>query len=359
MNRLPDRVNLDHLKKQAKGLLRSYRARDAAAFARFREALPAARGRSDEEIAALDLRLHDAQSCVARSYGLASWAELRTYVEAREALQKDRPSRILHWLKLVYAGDIYGTFDRARPLVAARLLAESPDLAAGSPYLACAIGDTAVLSQATDADPYWVNRAVGPLKLPPLVAVTHSSLLRVPEFRDRRHACARLLLAAGADPNQRIGGHFPPASLDRPDDGHPLSALYGAAGSNHDAALAALLLDAGADPNDGESTIRWRVRTARGCCWNAAPRRRHQCALPCPRPRCLRGARASACRGCEPERAGGRSADQPVGIAAAVGDPAPPFAPACRGSAEGGSGSVHEAAGRRGRLQVGAAARAR
>jgi hypothetical protein len=253
MNRLPDRVNLDHLKKQAKGLLRSYRARDAAAFARFREALPAARGRSDEEIAALDLRLHDAQSCVARSYGLASWAELRTYVEAREAFQKDRPSRILHWLKLVYVGDIYGTFDRARPLVAARLLAESPDLAAGSPYLACAIGDTAVLSQATDADPYWVNRAVGPLKLPPLVAVTHSSLLRVPEFRDRLHACARLLLAAGADPNQRIGGHFPPASLDRPDDGHLLSALYGAAGSNHDAALAALLLDAGADPNDGES----------------------------------------------------------------------------------------------------------
>jgi ankyrin repeat protein len=32
-----------------------------------------------------------------------------------------------------------------------------------------------------------------------------------------------------------------------------LSALYGAAGRNHDAELTKVLLDAGADPNDGES----------------------------------------------------------------------------------------------------------
>jgi hypothetical protein len=42
MNRSPDRLNFDHLKKQAKDLIRLYRNRDAAAIARFRLALPAA-----------------------------------------------------------------------------------------------------------------------------------------------------------------------------------------------------------------------------------------------------------------------------------------------------------------------------
>src|SRR6267142_6960169 len=191
MNRLPDRSNLDHLKKQAKDLLRLYRNRDAQAIARFRDALPAAAGRSDDQIASLKLRLHDAQSCVARDYGFASWADLRRYVEAQSASSGDHAARVLHWLKLVYSGDVNGTAERANPRVAVRMLAESPDLAAGSPYLACAIGDEDALRQATQADPAWVDRPGGPLKLPPLAAITHSSLLQVPEFRERLHRGAR------------------------------------------------------------------------------------------------------------------------------------------------------------------------
>ncbi|WP_204267720.1 hypothetical protein, partial [Citrobacter koseri] len=72
-------------------------------------------------------------------------------------------------------------------------------------------------------------------------------------FRDGLRTCARLLLAAGADPNQRIDSRWPPASLAAPDPDYPLSALYGAAGNNHDAALTEMLLAAGADPNDNES----------------------------------------------------------------------------------------------------------
>ena len=71
MNRSPDRLNLDHLKKQAKELIRLYRSRDPAAMARFRNALPAAAGRGDEDISSLQLRLHDAQSCLAREHGFA------------------------------------------------------------------------------------------------------------------------------------------------------------------------------------------------------------------------------------------------------------------------------------------------
>jgi hypothetical protein len=253
MERSPDRLNLEHLKKQAKDLIRLYRQREPEAFARFRRALPVAVGRSDDEIAALGLRLHDAQSCVARDHGFVSWRDLREYIEVQSAGDNAHAERVLRWLQLVYAGDVDGTTNRANPRLATRMLAESPGLAAGSPYLACAIGDEDSLRRTTAADPAWVNRAGGPLQLPPLCAVTHSSLLQVPEFGPRLHRSARALLEAGADANQYIHSRWPPASVSEPDERYRLSALYGAAGRNNDVELTKLLLDAGADPNDDES----------------------------------------------------------------------------------------------------------
>ena len=253
MERSPDRLNLEHLKKQAKDLIRLYRQREPEAFARFRRALPVAVGRSDDEIAALGLRLHDAQSCVARDHGFVSWRDLREYIEVQSAGDNAHAERVLRWLQLVYAGDVDGTTNRANPRLATRMLAESPGLAAGSPYLACAIGDEDSLRRTTAADPAWVNRAGGPLQLPPLFAVTHSSLLQVPEFGPRLHRSARALLEAGADANQYIHSRWPPASVSEPDERYRLSALYGAAGRNNDVELTKLLLDAGADPNDDES----------------------------------------------------------------------------------------------------------
>ncbi len=253
MDRSPARLNLEHLKKQAKELIRLYRRRTPEAYARFRQALPAAAGRSDADIAALDLRLHDAQSCVARDLGFSSWPDLRRYVEAQLRPGKSKADRVRRWLQLVYAADVDGTSDRAHPRVAVRMLAEDPGLVADDPYLACAVGDEETIRRTATDDPGWVNRAGGPLKLPPLVAVAHSSLLQIPEFQARLHRCARLLLQAGADPDQHISSRWPPGTLDAPDDSNPLSALYGAAGQNHDLALTRLLLEAGANPNDNES----------------------------------------------------------------------------------------------------------
>jgi ankyrin repeat protein len=253
MNPLPDRLNLDHLKKQAKELIRRYRGRDTAAMARFRSTLPATAGLSNEDLWSRGMRLHDAQSCVAREYGFASWPDLKRYVEVQAVAQKERAVRVLHWAQLLYSGDVSGTVNRANPRVALRILADDPSLVAGDPYLACAIGDERTLQQATQADPAWVNRSGGPLRLPPLVAIAHSSLLRVEEFRERLHRSAALLIADGADVNQHIHSRWPPGSLSEPDPHCALSTLYGAAGSNHDPGLTKLLLEAGADPNDGES----------------------------------------------------------------------------------------------------------
>lgn len=257
---LPARPDMGHLKKQAKDLLALYRSGDPAAFQRLRAALPAAAGQDDATLAARGLRLHDAQSCIAREYGFASFAELQGFVQARRAQLDDPAQALRHWLGLVYAGDITGSVNGARPAVALRLL-QADDrhpaltrLGDTDPWLACAVGDEAALRRATAQDPGWVHRAGGPLQLLPLVAVTHSALVRLPEYRDRLLACARFLMdEAGASPDQSVGNRWPPASLAAPNEGERLSALYGAAGRNHNAVLTRLLLDAGANPDDGES----------------------------------------------------------------------------------------------------------
>lgn len=253
MKRLPARPDLGHLKKQAKELLSLYRDGDVGAIERFRAFLPAAAGRSDPAIVQMALRLHDAQSCVAREHGFASWGDLQGFVLARRAHTEDPARAVLNWLRLVYAGDIAGGTDNARPAVAERLLQEHPDLLDDDPYLACAVGNEAVVRRTMERDPSWVNRVGGPLHLPPLLAVTQSGLARLPAYRHGLRACVKLLLDAGADPNQTVGNRWPPASLAQPSHTERLSALYGAAGRAHDAVITQLLLDAGADPDDGES----------------------------------------------------------------------------------------------------------
>jgi hypothetical protein len=79
---LPDRPNLEQLKKQAKSLLHAAQARDPAALQRF-TVLPAFAHKSAAELSALGFALHDAQSVIAREYGFASWNAMRDEVEAR------------------------------------------------------------------------------------------------------------------------------------------------------------------------------------------------------------------------------------------------------------------------------------
>jgi ankyrin repeat protein len=151
------------------------------------------------------------------------------------------------WLHKAYGHDT----EHADPEFAARRLAEIPDFVQGDLFLACAIGDEQTVRDAITADRSSVNltrkdwRCPGCkryLDMPPLFAVTHSTLVRLPHFAERLRRCARLLLDAGADPN-----------CSWKDGDHSLSALYGAAGKNHDPQLTRMLLEAGANPTDGES----------------------------------------------------------------------------------------------------------
>lgn len=252
MKSLPARPDIDHLKRQAKDLLADFRRGAPEALARFRHALPAVAGRNPDAVARLELRLHDAQSCIAREYGFDSWSDLRGYVEASRARDADPAALAAAFCTLVYAGDLAGGSQPARPRAAARLLADHPELPARDPWIACAAGDVEAVRRKTETDPSWVDRTGGSLGLTPLVAATHSSLLRLPEFRDRLHAVVDLLLGAGADPNHRVTKQWT-ASADAPPEEWRASALHGAAGVNHDPVLTRRLLAAGADTNDNES----------------------------------------------------------------------------------------------------------
>jgi ankyrin repeat protein len=71
--KLPPRPDLEHLKNQAKALLRAYREKDAEAVAQFRS-LSLRRG--------VEPKLAHAQRLIARQYGFASWAKLKAHVAA-------------------------------------------------------------------------------------------------------------------------------------------------------------------------------------------------------------------------------------------------------------------------------------
>lgn len=79
--RLPARPSLQQLRKQAKELLRDYRAGDAAAAKRFQTINPRLADPAQSE----DATLADAQFIVAREYGFESWAKLVHHVEALQS----------------------------------------------------------------------------------------------------------------------------------------------------------------------------------------------------------------------------------------------------------------------------------
>ena len=183
-------MNVEQLRKQAKELVKGARAGDPEAL---------------ERLGGREPILARAQLVVAREHGYPSWPAVVAAAEASAA-------------EIVRAATS-GRKTRAETLLAAR------------PELERDAWVRLVLGRGWDGE---ANAADGPLECPPLVYACHSCF--------ETAELARELLARDADPNGFFVNEY-----------GRMSALYGAAGVKHDAELTRVLLEAGADPDDGES----------------------------------------------------------------------------------------------------------
>jgi hypothetical protein len=183
---LPERPNLEQLKKQAKSLLHAARDADAGALERFLR-LPAFAGKSSAELAAASLALHDAQSVIAREHGFDSWNVLREHVEERS---------------LSFAAAVDEFVRCATGSAAARaerLLARHPAIAHASLYTELVLGDADGVKERLRSQP---PVAGGVQNWEPLLYVCHTCLHRdAPARADGLVAIAKELLARGANPN--------------------------------------------------------------------------------------------------------------------------------------------------------------
>lgn len=116
VRRLPSNPNLDHLKYQAKDLLKEHSACNPAVAQRIREFHPRFARATDAEIFSAELKLSDAQLTIARESGFPSWARLKAHIEnptVADELNLPHHQRIedaafRHAVELLDAGDVDG-----------------------------------------------------------------------------------------------------------------------------------------------------------------------------------------------------------------------------------------------------------
>ncbi len=217
-------LSLDDLRRAAKRLHRSLIAGDVHATQRLRQFFP--------DRSPVDAKHADFLHIVARENGFPSWPRLKI---AAETMGLDRAAKQQRLKVALYFG---------QSAVVERLLADTPDLAAGQFGLLCALYDRASVAAMLAEDPGRAVTLYGPRR--PILHLAFSRHIQArPELEADMLAVAELLVTHGADVNDG----YP----HEPGSDHLLSALYGAIGHANNVVLGQWLLDRGANPNDNES----------------------------------------------------------------------------------------------------------
>jgi hypothetical protein len=259
---LPDRANLTQLRKQARDLQRAVRAGSAPALAEVAERYPAG---VPDTAAAAQFPLHAARLVVSRRYGFASWTRLKRYVEMLQQYTRTPPVASANGAAGSPAGELGDEFLQLACLwyeddqpdrwaQARQLLAAHPGLTQGHVHAAAAAADVPALRAILAADSGAARREGGPYRAEPLYYLAYAR--HDPDISaDAVLTSARLLLAAGGDPNAGYLWRGLPT---------PFTVLTGVFGEGelgpdrqpphpHARALARLLLESGADPNDAQA----------------------------------------------------------------------------------------------------------
>ena len=252
---LPASPSLEKLRNEARRLQRSVQAGDPPALALVAEHHPAGARTTTERFA-----LSAAQLVTARRYGFRSWAALKHHVELLERYwwDPDQPvgdtgedpaDQLCRLACLWYQDDGPERWMRARAL-----LAQRPQLSGAHIWAAATAAEVEPVRGFLAADPSLATRRGGPFGWCPLFYLAYSRL--DPTIRaEPVLQIAQLLLDAGADPNEGYLWRGLPT---------PFTLLTGAFGYGelgpenqpahpHSIALARMLLEAGADPNDGQA----------------------------------------------------------------------------------------------------------
>jgi ankyrin repeat protein len=252
----PNWPNFNQFKHQAKDLLKSYHAGDATVVAEVE--------RYEQTPDPAAFALHDAQRVLAGSYGFTSWQKLKSYVQTIESYRQpleprsdDDANKFLRLACITYFdGDHPSRRERAR-----QFLAGKPQIAKANIYTAVAVGDVAAVADllTKNAD---VHAKGGPFDWEPLLYAAYSRLDRNAEGHSTLQV-ARLLIEHGADPNAGFlwdwGGQFPclctaltgVLGLGEADAQRAEGPLYQPP-HQYCFEFARLLLEAGADPNDNQ-----------------------------------------------------------------------------------------------------------
>jgi ankyrin repeat protein len=241
--------DLDQLRNQARELQRAVRRSEPAALTRVSRWHP-------DPPPADRFPLTAAQLVLARQHGFTSWARMRRYVQVvtARAWTPGRPppneeslaDRFLRLACLTYSDD-----QPADRVAAAQLLAEHPELPRQNLFAAAACANVAEVRRHLADRPAGASMTGGPHGWSPLLYqayARHNPHVGLPATLET----ARLLLDAGADPNDGRFWHALPT---------PFTVLTGVLGYGehrqpwhpHANAFARLLLERGADPNDGQT----------------------------------------------------------------------------------------------------------
>lgn len=246
---LPEDPDLDQLRNQARELQRAVRRGEPAALTRVSRRHPG-------PPAADRFPLTAAQLVLAREHGFVSWGRMRRYVQIVTARAwtpgqppPDDESLADRFLRLACL--THGDDEPADRAAAAQLLAEHPELPGHNLFAAAACADAAQVRRHLVSQPAGAGVTGGPHGWSPLLYqayARHDPGIGLQATLET----ARLLLDAGADPND---GRFWRALPT------PFTLLTGVLGYGehrqpwhpHAIAFARLLLERGADPNDGQT----------------------------------------------------------------------------------------------------------